>query len=44
MDRAMVGSVRGDVGNLLGGADGGREKGSASGKGSEGSRNWAIGQ
>ena len=35
----MVGSVRGDVGDLLRGAEEGREKGSASGKGSEGSRN-----
>ena len=38
MDGATLVSVRGDAGDLLGGAEKGREKGSASGKGSEGSR------
>ena len=35
----MVVSVRGAAGKVLRGAEEGREKGSASGKGSEGSRN-----
>ena len=44
IDGVTVVSVRGDVGDLLGRADEGKEKGSVSGKGSAGSYKRAMGQ